>query len=80
MWHFVFWGINLVFGNKVVILQSLITKRKSGVIDTNSGLIGFDSELRWYVSTRSIVAWLLNIRLQQINWRNFLRSRCLVEV
>jgi len=42
------------------------------------GLIGFDSGLRWYVSMRSFVAWLLNIRHQQIIWRKFLRSRCLI--
>lgn len=44
------------------------------------GLTGFDSGMKWYVSTRSIVCWLLNLSKQQFNWRKQLRSRCLIEV
>ena len=45
-----------------------------------SGLTGFDGEMKWYVSTRSVVSLLLNISYQTINWRKQLRSRCLTEV
>ena len=44
------------------------------------GLNGFDSGMKWYVSTRSFGSRLLNISYQQINWRKQLRSRCLTEV
>jgi len=44
------------------------------------GLFGFDGKTRWYVSTRSIVDWLLNLSYRKINWRKQLRSRCLTEV
>ena len=45
-----------------------------------SGLTGFDSGLEWYVSTRSVDDWLINLSCQQINWRKQLRSRCLTEL
>ena len=45
-----------------------------------SGLTGFDSGMKWYVSTRSVGGWLLNLSYQQFNWRKQLRSRCLTEV
>lgn len=45
----------------------------------HSGLTGFDSGLEWYVSTRSLVCWLLNLSGQKIIWRKQIRSRCLIE-
>ena len=45
-----------------------------------SGLTGFDGEMKWYVSTRSLDYSLLNLSGQKINWRKELRSRCLIEV
>ena len=44
------------------------------------GLTGFDSGLRWYVSTRRLVGSLLNLSQRTINWRKQVRSRCLIEV
>ena len=44
-----------------------------------SGLTGFDGEMKWYVSTRSLDYSLLNQSSQKINWRKQLRSRCLIE-
>ena len=43
------------------------------------GLTGFDSGLRWYVSTRRLLGSLLNLSQGKINWRKKLRSRCLIE-
>src|SRR3712207_6345796 len=43
------------------------------------GLFGFDSGMKWYVSTRRLVGYLLNLSGQKINWRKQLRSRCLIE-
>ncbi len=43
------------------------------------GLTGFDSGSKWYVSTRSLVGYLLNQSGQKINWRKQIRSRCLIE-
>ena len=37
--------------------------------NANSGLTGFDGEMRWYVSTRRLVGYLLNLSEQKINWR-----------
>ena len=34
-----------------------------------SGLTGFDGEMKWYVSTRSLDYSLLNLSGQKINWR-----------
>ena len=45
-----------------------------------SGLTGFDSGMKWYVSTRSVGGWLHNPSYRQFNWRKKLRSRCLTEV
>ena len=47
---------------------------------TTSGLTGFDSGLRWYVSMRSDGCVLHNTFGQKIIWRKQLRSRCLTEV
>ena len=44
------------------------------------GLTGFDSKMRWYVSMRSDDCGLLNHVGRKINWRNKVRSRCLIEV
>ena len=44
------------------------------------GLTGFDGKMRWYVSTRRLAGSLLNLSLRKINWRNKIRSRCLIEV
>ena len=44
-----------------------------------SGLFGFDSGMKRYVSTRRLVGYLLNQSRQSINWRKQLRSRCLIE-
>ena len=44
------------------------------------GLTGFDSKMRWYVSMRSDGCGLPNHVGRKINWRNTLRSRCLIEV
>ena len=48
-------------------------------IRTSSGLTGFDSGLEWYVSTRSVVCWLLNLSGHKFIWRKQVRSRCLIE-
>ena len=45
-----------------------------------SGLTGFDSGTRWYVSMQSNGCELYNHFGQQFNWRKQLRSRCLIEV
>ena len=45
-----------------------------------SGLTGFDSGMRWYVSMQSNGCELYNHFGQQFNWRKQLRSRCLIEV
>ncbi|GEM_PF-3209567 len=45
----------------------------------HSGLTGFDGEMKWYVSTRSVGGLLLNLSLQAINWQQQVCSRCLVE-
>ena len=37
--------------------------------NANSGLTGFDGEMKWYVSTRRLVGYLLNLSEQKINWR-----------
>ena len=34
-----------------------------------SGLTGFDGEMKWYVSMRRLVGYLLNHSEQKINWR-----------
>jgi len=34
-----------------------------------SGLTGFDGEMKWYVSMRRLVGYLLNPSEQKINWR-----------
>ena len=44
------------------------------------GLTGFDSRMRWYVSMRSDGCILHNPFGRTINWRNKVRSRCLIEV
>ena len=41
----------------------------------NLGVTGFDGKSRWYVSMRSE-----DCVRRKINWRNTLRSRCLIEV
>ena len=46
----------------------------------NLGVTGFDGKSRWYVSTRSEDCGLHNHVGRKINWRNTLRSRCLIEV
>jgi len=33
------------------------------------GLTGFDGEMKWYVSTRRLVGYLLNLSQQKINWQ-----------
>ena len=43
------------------------------------GLTGFDGKSRWYVSMRSDGCVLHNQVGRKINWRNTLRSRCLIE-
>ena len=39
------------------------------VIKEISGLTGFDGEMKWYVSMRRLVDYLLNPSEQKINWR-----------
>jgi len=39
------------------------------VIKEISGLTGFDGEMKWYVSMRRLVGYLLNPSEQKINWR-----------
>ena len=46
----------------------------------NLGVTGFDGKSRWYVSMRSEDCVLHNQVGRKINWRNTLRSRCLIEV
>ena len=33
------------------------------------GLTGFDGKMRWYVSTRRLVGYLLKLSEQKINWQ-----------
>ncbi len=44
------------------------------------GLTGFDGEMKWYVSTRRLLGSLHNLNQEKFNWRNKVRSRCLIEV
>lgn len=62
---------NGAFGLSVLLQDSRLN---------DMGLTGFDSRMRWYVSTRSVGGWLLNLSYQKFNWRKQLRSRCLIEV
>ena len=52
---------NLVVSNFRLIFASNIRKI--------SGLTGFDGEMKWYVSMRRLVGYLLNPSEQKINWR-----------
>ena len=52
----------------------------ASIIDTSSGLTGFDSELEWYVSMQWVGNFHLNISYQNFIWQRKLRSRCLIEV
>ena len=60
---------------KITTSLPIITSQKQH----NTGMTGFDSKMEWCVSMQRVDAPLYNIRHQTINWRNFLRSRCLVE-
>jgi len=51
-----------------------------GYVRNILGLTGFDSRPRWYVSMRSDGCGLHNHVGRTINWRNKVRSRCLIEV
>ena len=51
----------------------------ASIIDTSSGLTGFDSELEWYVSMQCVVSAHYNLSFQKFNWRKQIRSRCLIE-
>ena len=44
------------------------------------GLTGFDGEMKWYVSTRWLVGFHLNLSFQENNWQQQVCSRCLIEV
>ena len=52
----------------------------ASIIDTSSGLTGFDSELEWYVSMQCVGDWHYNLSYQNFIWQRKLRSRCLIEV
>ena len=52
----------------------------ASIIDTSSGLTGFDSELEWYVSMQCGGDWHYNLSYQNFIWQRKLRSRCLIEV
>ena len=52
----------------------------ASIIDTSSGLTGFDSELEWYVSMQCVVDWHYNPSFQKFIWQRKLCSRCLIEV
>ena len=52
---------NLVISNFRIIFAPNIRKI--------SGLTGFDGEMKWYVSMRRLVGYLLNPSEQKINWR-----------
>ncbi len=43
------------------------------------GLIGFDSKMKWWVSTSGAVKPARKSRTQNYNWRKFLRSCRLIE-
>lgn len=38
-------------------------------IKTKQGLIGFDSEMKWFVSMQCVVGWHYNLRRQNFNWQ-----------
>lgn len=52
----------------------------ASIIDTSSGLTGFDSELEWYVSMQCVGNLHLNISYQAIIWQQYLCSRSVIEV
>ena len=52
----------------------------ASIIDTSSGLTGFDSELEWYVSMQWVGNFHLNLSYQNFIWQRKLCSRCLIEV
>ena len=60
-------------------LSALRTYEKLPDSTQQKGLTGFDSGLKWYVSTRSLVGYLLKRSEQQINWQQQVCSRCLIE-
>ena len=57
----------------------LVRKALDYSVENILGLTGFDSRMRWYVSTRSVGSLLLNPSYQKFNWRKQIRSRCLIE-
>ena len=54
-------------------------KRPNAVFFHVMGLTGFDGEMKWYVSTRWLDGFHLNLSFQQINWQHTVCSRCLIE-
>ncbi len=51
----------------------------ASIIDTSSGLTGFDSELEWYVSMQWVGNFHLNLSYQNFIWQRKLCSCCLIE-
>lgn len=51
----------------------------ASIIDTSSGLTGFDSELEWYVSMQCVGDWHFNPSYQAIIWQQYLCSRSVIE-
>ena len=67
----------IIFFRKTCIsLEKLLSLQPKSLVsaffcytDLDLGLTGFDSGLRWYVSTRRLVGSLHNPRQQKINWQ-----------
>ena len=49
--------------------KKVVSLHQNYVNHSHSGLIGFDGEMRWYVSTRRLVGSLHNLNQQKINWQ-----------
>ena len=46
----------------------------ASIIDTSSGLTGFDSELEWYVSMQCVGDWHYNLSYQNFIWQRITLS------
>ena len=59
----------LFISEKVLSLQPNLLVSSSIYDIYVLGLTGFDGEMKWYVSTRRLVGYLLKLSEQKINWQ-----------
>ncbi len=60
--------LNYFFLKKIWRFQNFAVTLQPSIKEI-SGLTGFDGEMKWYVSMRRLVGYLLNLSEQKINWR-----------